>query len=161
MALCFSPNWTPKTKHFTNIATDISNSDTHYVLEGKLSFISLYLQVKQSPHSQQPHVRLHLVTYMSSQNTEGKNITSDTNSLIFIVVTTSRCIVLTIRNESKTSYPMNQTGLRTRVYRNDAHETRSPGSRQKSSRYQSAVTQPVKIGLEQLRGMKPKPNLVK
>jgi len=59
--------------------------------------------------------------------------------------------MLTIRNESKISYPMNQTGLQTPVYQIVEHEKRLPGFRQKSFQYRSAVMQPAKIYLVQLK----------
>lgn len=58
--------------------------------------------------------------------------------------------LLTIRSEPKTDYPMNQSDLQTRVYQIGEHGKRLLGSRQKSSRYRSAVMMVVKICLAQL-----------
>ena len=57
---------------------------------------------------------------------------------------------LTIRNESKTDYPMNQSDLLTRVGQIGEHGRRLSDSRQKSSRYWSAVMMVVKICQVQL-----------
>ena len=57
---------------------------------------------------------------------------------------------LTIHNEPKIDFPMNQRDLQKRVYQIGEHGRRLPGSRQKSSRYRSAVMMVVKIYLGQL-----------
>ena len=65
-------------------------------------------------------------------------------------VEVSNQTILTIRNESRSNYPMNQSGPPTRACQIDEHGRRQPGSRQKSSRYRSAAIVVLAIFLVQL-----------
>lgn len=76
--------------------------------------------------------------------------TRNISEILLRLVEVSNQAILTIRNESRSNYPMNQSGPPTRACQIDEHGRRQPGSRQKSSRYRSAAIVMLAIFLVQL-----------
>lgn len=76
--------------------------------------------------------------------------TRNISEILLRLVEVSNQAILTIRTESRSNYPMNQSGPRTRACQIDEHGRRQPGSRQKSSRYRSAAIVVLAIFLVQL-----------
>ena len=76
--------------------------------------------------------------------------TRNISEILLRPVEVSNQTIVTIRNESRSNYPMNQSGPPTRACQIDEHGRRQPGSRQKSSRYRSAAIVVLAIFLVQL-----------
>ena len=76
--------------------------------------------------------------------------TRNISEILLRPVEVSNQTILTIRNESRSNYPMNQSGPPTRACQIDEHGRQQPGSHQKSSRYRSAAIVVLAIFLVQL-----------